>query len=173
MMLSSSKAWRAAVTGLSRLASVMPHDSLAPCQHLVTASRGVLASQGAEQTNNTHNYQPLFALICLTAGTALLSKKNKANCCGITGVVSTNSQDARYSTVFLVSLQYFKYILTRDLREYLLESLAVLKNRGYDSAGLATMPRTGGPMVRMKTRLLVTLRLFISHNLIHIHSHRF
>ena len=34
-----------------------------------------------------------------------------------------------------------------NLREFLLEGLTVLKNRGYDSAGLATMPSTGGSMV--------------------------
>lgn len=35
----------------------------------------------------------------------------------------------------------------RDCREFLLEGLTVLKNRGYDSAGLATMPINGGQMV--------------------------
>ena len=32
-------------------------------------------------------------------------------------------------------------------RDFLLEALTVLKNRGYDSAGLATMPEEGGSMV--------------------------
>lgn len=32
-------------------------------------------------------------------------------------------------------------------RDFLLEALTVLKNRGYDSAGVATMPEDGGSMV--------------------------
>ena len=35
-------------------------------------------------------------------------------------------------------------------RDFLLEGLTVLKNRGYDSAGLATMPEEGGHMVVTK-----------------------
>jgi hypothetical protein len=34
-------------------------------------------------------------------------------------------------------------------RNFLLDSLTILKNRGYDSAGLATLPEEGGPMVRL------------------------
>jgi len=42
----------------------------------------------------------------------------KAECCGIAGVIGTNDHDAR---------------------AFLLEGLTVLKNRGYDSAGIATL----------------------------------
>jgi glucosamine 6-phosphate synthetase-like amidotransferase/phosphosugar isomerase protein len=42
-----------------------------------------------------------------------------------------------------------EYLLSRlSLSDYLLEALTVLKNRGYDSAGLATMTAEGGPLVR-------------------------
>mmetsp|Transcript_62185 Transcript_62185/g.92221 ORF Transcript_62185/g.92221 Transcript_62185/m.92221 type:complete len:150 (+) Transcript_62185:92-541(+) len=50
------------------------------------------------------------------------------DCCGIAGVVGIKGNN--------------------DAREFLLEGLTVLKNRGYDSAGLATMPEKGGKMVR-------------------------
>lgn len=54
-------------------------------------------------------------------------KQTTTDCCGIVGVVGTPNHDAR---------------------EFLLEGLTVLKNRGYDSAGLSTMAATGGPLVR-------------------------
>jgi len=46
-----------------------------------------------------------------------------------------------FDTIYLLepSLVFF--------RDFLLEGLTVLKNRGYDSAGLATMPSNGGSMV--------------------------
>lgn len=47
-----------------------------------------------------------------------LSDDKKANCCGIAGVIGTKDNDAR---------------------AFLLEGLTVLKNRGYDSAGIATL----------------------------------
>jgi len=50
-----------------------------------------------------------------------------ADCCGIAGVVGT---------------------INHDSRDYLLEALTVLRNRGYDSAGLASVPAAGGPLVR-------------------------
>mmetsp|Transcript_25579 Transcript_25579/g.46327 ORF Transcript_25579/g.46327 Transcript_25579/m.46327 type:complete len:727 (-) Transcript_25579:278-2458(-) len=47
-----------------------------------------------------------------------INTQKTTDCCGIAGVVGTEGQDAR---------------------EFLLEGLTILKNRGYDSAGLATM----------------------------------
>jgi len=48
----------------------------------------------------------------------ILDTSNKAECCGIAGVIGTADNDAR---------------------AFLLEGLTVLKNRGYDSAGVATL----------------------------------
>jgi hypothetical protein len=36
-------------------------------------------------------------------------------------------------------------------RDFLVDGLTIMKNRGYDSAGLATMAAEGGPMVRYAT----------------------
>lgn len=51
-------------------------------------------------------------------GSGIIDADNKTLCCGIVGVVGSNDHDAR---------------------DYLLEGLTVLKNRGYDSAGIATL----------------------------------
>lgn len=50
----------------------------------------------------------------------------RTNCCGIVGVVGTKDH--------------------ADAREFLLDGLTILKNRGYDSAGIATVPHGGGEM---------------------------
>lgn len=48
------------------------------------------------------------------------------DCCGIVGVVGSKDH--------------------ADAREFLLDGLTILKNRGYDSAGVATVPADGGEM---------------------------
>jgi glucosamine--fructose-6-phosphate aminotransferase (isomerizing) len=50
------------------------------------------------------------------AGAAAM-RDDKADCCGIAGVVGAKG----------------------DAREFLIEGLTILKNRGYDSMGIATM----------------------------------
>jgi len=52
---------------------------------------------------------------------------NKTECCGIAGVVGKPAQG-------------------HDARDYLLEGLTVLKNRGYDSAGIATISNQNAKM---------------------------
>ncbi len=54
----------------------------------------------------------------MLAATAM-KKRSNAMCCGIFGVVGTKDGSAR---------------------DFLIEGLTILKNRGYDSAGIATMP---------------------------------
>jgi glucosamine--fructose-6-phosphate aminotransferase (isomerizing) len=67
-------------------------------------------------------------LAAAAAVTAAISATNdrKADCCGIIGVVGTSGHS--------------------DAREFLLDGLTILKNRGYDSAGIATIPMAGGEM---------------------------
>lgn len=54
------------------------------------------------------------------------SSYDTADCCGIVGVVGTSDHG--------------------DAREFLLDGLTILKNRGYDSAGIATIPHHGNEM---------------------------
>ena len=60
---------------------------------------------------------------------ASYQQQTKTDCCGIAAVVGTSS------------------VADQDSRDFLLEGLTALKNRGYDSAGMATIPATGGSMV--------------------------
>jgi hypothetical protein len=48
-------------------------------------------------------------------------------------------------------------------RDFLVDGLTIMKNRGYDSAGLATMAAEGGPMVRYAT----TCWLIVVYSLLH------
>ena len=76
------------------------------------------ASYQQQDTSSFSNVSLLAAAgATLTATTAMANDKQTAKCCGIAGVVGAKG-DARY---------------------YLIEGLTILKNRGYDSAGIATM----------------------------------
>jgi hypothetical protein len=66
-------------------------------------------------------------------------------------------------------------------RDFLVDGLTIMKNRGYDSAGLATMAAGGGPMVRflliadccqcaaLDCSVLFYLFTFVSHHILHTH----
>ena len=54
-------------------------------------------------------------------GASAIASNDRADCCGIAGVVGGSG----------------------DARDFLLEGLTILKNRGYDSAGIATV--SGNP----------------------------
>eukprot|EP00579_Thalassiosira_antarctica_P008834 CAMPEP_0201902424 /NCGR_PEP_ID=MMETSP0902-20130614/54948_1 /ASSEMBLY_ACC=CAM_ASM_000551 /TAXON_ID=420261 /ORGANISM="Thalassiosira antarctica, Strain CCMP982" /LENGTH=709 /DNA_ID=CAMNT_0048436425 /DNA_START=9 /DNA_END=2138 /DNA_ORIENTATION=- len=96
----------------------------------------VLASS-SQQSHYGNNYgsanfsSARFGLLAaagaLTA-TGAMNEKNNAKCCGIAGVVGAKG----------------------DARDYLIEGLTILKNRGYDSAGIATMDENNPSMVVTK-----------------------
>lgn len=104
--------------------------------HLLQATSAfssLSSSQAFQQQDGNGNWKAsVSALLAIGSATALTaSQLNKrensvAECCGIAGVVSSNPKIGSTSQVF-------------DAREFLLDSLTVLKNRGYDSAGLATI----------------------------------
>lgn len=99
-------------------------------RHLSSSSS--LASLSTQNTNNENTSWNKFALASVVAAAATVTMNgdnSKTDCCGIAGVVGTEQHDAR---------------------DFLLEGLTVLRNRGYDSAGLATMPEEGGHMVLTK-----------------------
>ena len=89
-----------------------------------TSLRAASAVASQRTTRATSDENPnllakfgLLAAAGLAAGAAANSETNKAKCCGIAGVVGAKG----------------------DARDYLIEGLTILKNRGYDSAGIATM----------------------------------
>jgi len=67
----------------------------------------------------TANYYSLLTSILAASVVLYKSNGDYSKCCGIAGVITKDSSGG-------------------NARELLLESLMILKNRGYDSAGLAT-----------------------------------
>jgi hypothetical protein len=74
------------------------------------------------------SYPSVFVATAVAAAgvSSLMMDNNKSDCCGIVGVVGTKAHG--------------------DAREFLLDGLTILKNRGYDSAGIATVSSEGGDM---------------------------
>eukprot|EP00580_Thalassiosira_gravida_P016227 CAMPEP_0201659694 /NCGR_PEP_ID=MMETSP0494-20130426/2469_1 /ASSEMBLY_ACC=CAM_ASM_000839 /TAXON_ID=420259 /ORGANISM="Thalassiosira gravida, Strain GMp14c1" /LENGTH=707 /DNA_ID=CAMNT_0048137295 /DNA_START=389 /DNA_END=2512 /DNA_ORIENTATION=+ len=71
----------------------------------------------SEENVNSGRVGALLAAAAAAAGASATAANDRADCCGIAGVVGG----------------------TGDAREFLVEGLTILKNRGYDSAGIATM----------------------------------
>lgn len=124
---------------VSRLAVARRPVTFTSYRALATTAPVVEALSGSANNASREENRRKFGLLAAAAGSALLAslvynENIKTDCCGIAGVVGTPNHDAR---------------------EFLLEGLTVLKNRGYDSAGLATMPTQGGIMVRVSNDCLV------------------
>lgn len=66
----------------------------------------------------------LVAAAAATSAFVTFEDSPATDCCGIVGVIGTDKHT--------------------DAREFLLDGLTILKNRGYDSAGIATVPSDGG-----------------------------
>ena len=81
----------------------------------------------------TSNYSSkqfgLLAAAGATLAATAMNERSNAKCCGIVGVVGAKDGSAR---------------------DFLIEGLTILKNRGYDSAGIATMPDTNPSLVITK-----------------------
>mmetsp|Transcript_30051 Transcript_30051/g.63753 ORF Transcript_30051/g.63753 Transcript_30051/m.63753 type:complete len:458 (+) Transcript_30051:240-1613(+) len=76
------------------------------------------SSYGSHDSADFSRFGLLAAAGATLAATAIAAKeRDSAKCCGIAGVVGAKG----------------------DAKEYLIEGLTILKNRGYDSAGIATM----------------------------------
>ena len=131
-----------------RMAARAARPSLRPTSSSSTALRALLlqaapapapapalALQGdgtASSSSSSSSLPALAAAAALASAAALATSPSSpwpsgspptARCCGIAGVVGGSNLDAR---------------------EYLLEALTVLRNRGYDSAGMATCSTAGG-----------------------------
>ncbi|MFN9897272.1 MAG: hypothetical protein ACK55Z_00480, partial [bacterium] len=93
----------------------------------VRAASALTASQQQSSNHHHHNYHNysskqiglLAAAGATTLAATAMNEKSNAKCCGIVGVVGAKDGSAR---------------------DFLIEGLTILKNRGYDSAGIATMP---------------------------------
>ena len=102
----------------------------------VRAASAQTASSQQQSSNHHHSYQfsskqigLLAAAGATTLAASALNEKSNAKCCGIVGVVGAKDGSAR---------------------DFLIEGLTILKNRGYDSAGIATMPEKDPSLVITK-----------------------
>jgi glucosamine--fructose-6-phosphate aminotransferase (isomerizing) len=104
-----------------------------------TSLRAASAAVASQQTTYNRSYghndespNLLSRFGLLAAGalatTAVVSDNKAAKCCGIAGVVGAKG----------------------DARDYLIEGLTILKNRGYDSAGICTMAENDPSLVVTK-----------------------
>lgn len=112
---------------LSRALSTVARRAPSATSAAKVSQRG-FAVAATQQIQNNHSENVassrvggLLAAAAAAAGaSAIMSNDTKADCCGIAGVVGASG----------------------DAREFLVEGLTILKNRGYDSAGIATMSGT-------------------------------
>jgi len=119
----------------------------------LSRSMPIAALSSSANSNNSNSNSnktlPVAALLSLSAAAALI-----INCdptpspaaCGIVGIVSQPNAAGRAPAV--------------GARAFLIEGLTVLKNRGYDSAGLATL----GPVTGGETKMLVTKFASVGEN---------
>lgn len=93
----------------------------------ITSQRGLAVGalqryqQSSGESGNSTRAGGVLAAAALGAAALAAQDSRRAECCGIAGVVGGSG----------------------DAREFLVEGLTILKNRGYDSAGIATM--SGNP----------------------------
>eukprot|EP00522_Entomoneis_paludosa_P014889 CAMPEP_0172451776 /NCGR_PEP_ID=MMETSP1065-20121228/9668_1 /TAXON_ID=265537 /ORGANISM="Amphiprora paludosa, Strain CCMP125" /LENGTH=714 /DNA_ID=CAMNT_0013203747 /DNA_START=9 /DNA_END=2153 /DNA_ORIENTATION=+ len=120
---SSSRTTLSAQRGAASLATSPLLDTTS------SESIAAVATRGGGQRSLPAWWAPVMAAAGLVLWQDEKFHRKTAECCGIAGVVGTNKHDAR---------------------DFLLEGLAILKNRGYDSAGVATVPDGGGPLVITK-----------------------
>jgi hypothetical protein len=86
------------------------------------ACSSALQVSGAEQNSSRRSSAWIGLAAGAAAAAALASQREPAQACGIVGIVGGGDGHRR-----------------EDAREMLLEGLSILRNRGYDSAGLATI----------------------------------
>ena len=115
------------------------------------AASAAIATQQATYNSYGHsdespNLLSKFGLLAAgaLATTAAMTEhqtNKSAKCCGIAGVVGAKG----------------------DARDYLIEGLTILKNRGYDSAGIATMDENNPAMVSAPSYIKMYSDLVCTH----------
>ena len=103
-------------TAAKRAPSAIAASKVSQRGFAIAATQQAAQNQQQSQTDSHHRVGGLLAAAAAASAFAA-SNQEKADCCGIAGVVGGSG----------------------DAREFLLEGLTILKNRGYDSAGIATM----------------------------------
>jgi glucosamine--fructose-6-phosphate aminotransferase (isomerizing) len=103
-----------------------PARSLVQRQALSASALAVPAAHSQSPSSDSNLSR--FALLATMAALAASQYEETSKCCGIAGVVGAKG----------------------DARDYLIEGLTILKNRGYDSAGIATMSDTHPSLVVTK-----------------------
>lgn len=108
----------------------------------VVATATQLLRNPEEDVAGSSRLGGLIATAAAAMGASIaLANNERADCCGIAGVVGGSG----------------------DAREFLLEGLTILKNRGYDSAGIATI---GDP----KDGLVSSKHSYLVHSIINFHK---
>ena len=100
-------------------------------QSLYSTSLAATATSQQQSNNSNDAAFSRFGLLAagaLATAAAATNDNKSSKCCGIAGVVGAKG----------------------DARDYLIEGLTILKNRGYDSAGIATMSNTNPSLVVTK-----------------------
>ncbi|KAG7360164.1 glucosamine-fructose-6-phosphate aminotransferase [Nitzschia inconspicua] len=114
-----------------QVASKARTTPMMPVQRRLVVSAVASSSSFSSSSDQTFSPYLVAASALAVAGAAALfqeecNNNHKTDCCGIVGVVATRDH--------------------ADAREFLLDGLTILKNRGYDSAGIATVSADGGEM---------------------------
>ncbi|KAG7360560.1 glucosamine-fructose-6-phosphate aminotransferase [Nitzschia inconspicua] len=114
-----------------QVASKARTTPMMPVQRRLVVSAVASSSSFSSSSDQTFSPYLVAASVLAIAGAAALfqeecNNNHKTECCGIVGVVATRDH--------------------ADAREFLLDGLTILKNRGYDSAGIATVSADGGEM---------------------------
>ena len=117
---------------------------LAASSHAKSSSiRAASTVASQQQSDSSSSRYGLFAAAGAFAAASALNERDNAKCCGIAGVVGAKG----------------------DARDYLIEGLTILKNRGYDSAGIATMDDNDPKLVGTSTSFLESsITFFLSHS---------
>ncbi|CBJ27311.1 conserved unknown protein [Ectocarpus siliculosus] len=121
---------RSASAARRRPRTALPRPSLSVQQHPRSTAAAVATAREDRSSGEVSSGSYMWAAAAAVAALGLASTSDQqAECCGIMGVVSTEHATGNDPA--------------SDARALLLEGLAVLRNRGYDSAGMATSSPDG------------------------------
>lgn len=124
MFSSRATSLRRTISSLSRQVSKSGAKNHFVSQRAALSSLSQLSV--LDEQASSPSLSKLMAAAAAMTVAAYAAEPNRTDCCGIVGVVGTSEHS--------------------DARDFLIDGLTILKNRGYDSAGIATVPHTGGSL---------------------------